>query len=155
MMKKEYFEYNSMMKDKIEKRLKEVDVDNLYIDKKINERFESLNDNNKDFKKYLIETSNQRINQIKSELSEEYKSLLKKISQSLDSKITILTKDETEKKKNDDIAAEGRIQGYIIEAEKRIKKNLEERIDKTQCCLDYFMLFLLIFLSVFMYFLIF
>lgn len=132
MMKKEYFEYNSMMKDKIEKRLKEVDVDNLYIDKKINERFESLNDNNKDFKKYLIETSNQRINQIKSELSEEYKSLLKKISQSLDSKITILTKDETEKKKNDDIAAEGRIQGYIIEAEKRIKKNLEERIDKIQ-----------------------
>ena len=132
MMKKEYFEYNSMMKDKIEKRLKEVDVDNLYIDKKINERFESLNDNNKDFKKYLIETSNQRINQIKSELSEEYKSLLKKISESLDSKITILTKDETEKKKNDEIAAEGRIQGYIIEAEKRIKKNLEERIDKIQ-----------------------
>ena len=132
MMKKEYFEYDSMMKDKIEKRLKEVDVDNLYIDKKINERFESLNDNNKDFKKYLIETSNQRINQIKSELSEEYKSLLKKISQSLDSKITILTKDETEKKKNDEIAAEGRIQGYIIEAEKRIKKNLEERIDKIQ-----------------------
>ena len=117
------------MKDKIEKRLKEVDVDNLYIDKKINERFESLNDNNKDFKKYLIETSNQRINQIKSELSEEYKSLLKKISESLDSKITILTKDETEKKKNDEIAAEGRIQGYIIEAEKRIKK-IQQNVER-------------------------
>ena len=132
MMKKEYFEYNSMMKDKIEKRLKEVDVDNLYIDKKINERFESLNDNNKDFKKYVTEASNQRINEVKTELSEEYKSLLKKISESLDLKLNILKKDENEKKKNEEIAAEGRIQGYIIEAEKRIKKNLEERIDKIQ-----------------------
>ena len=132
MMKKEYFEYNTMMKDKIEKKLKEIDIDNIYIDKKINERFESVKDDNKDFKKYVTEASNQRINEVKTELSDEYKSLLKKISESLDLKLNILKKDENEKKKNEDIAAEGRIQGYIIEAEKRIKKNLEERIDKIQ-----------------------
>ena len=132
MMKKEYFEYNTMMKDKIEKKLKEIDIDNIYIDKKINERFESVKDDNKDFKKYVTEASNQRINEVKTELSEEYKSLLKKISESLDLKLNILKKDENEKKKNEEIAAEGRIQGYIIEAEKRIKKNLEERIDKIQ-----------------------
>ena len=132
MMKKEYFEYNTMMKDKIEKKLKEIDIDNIYIDKKINERFESVKDDNKDFKKYVTEASNQRINEVKTELSDEYKSLLKKISESLDLKLNILKKDENEKKKNEEIAAEGRIQGYIIEAEKRIKKNLEERIDKIQ-----------------------
>ena len=132
MMKKEYFEYNTMMKDKIEKKLKEIDIDNIYIDKKINERFESVKDDNKDFKKYVTEASNQRINEVKTELSEEYKSLLKKISESLDLKLNILKKYENEKKKNEEIAAEGRIQGYIIEAEKRIKKNLEERIDKIQ-----------------------
>ena len=132
MMKKEYFEYNTMMKDNIENKLKDIDIDNIYIDKKINERFESVKDDNKDFKKYVTEASNQRINEVKTELSEEYKSLLKKISESLDLKLNILKKDENEKKKNEEIAAEGRIQGYIIEAEKRIKKNLEERIDKIQ-----------------------
>ena len=122
MMKKEYFEYNTMMKDKIEKKLKEIDIDNIYIDKKINERFESVKDDNKDFKKYVTEASNQRINEVKTELSEEYKSLLKKISESLDLKLNILKKDENEKKKNEEIAAEGRIQGYIIEAEKELRK---------------------------------
>lgn len=132
MMKKEYFENNEMMKDKIEKKLKEMDFDNLYIDKKISENFEKIKDDHKDFKQFITEFSNQRISDVKLDLSNEYKELLKKLSDSLDNKVTILRNDEIEKKRIDDISAEGRIQGYIIEAEKRIKKNLEERIDKIQ-----------------------
>lgn len=132
MMKKEYFENNEMMKDKIEKKLKEMDFDNLYIDKKISENFEKIKEDHKDFKQFITEFSNQRISDVKLDLSNEYKELLKKLSDSLDNKVTILRNDGIEKKRIDDISAEGRIQGYIIEAEKRIKKNLEERIDKIQ-----------------------
>ena len=132
MMKKEYFEYNEMMKDKIEKKLKEVDVDTLYIDKKISENMDKLKDDQKDFKQYLVENTNQRINEVKNDLSNEYKELLKKLSDSLENKVTVIKKDEAEKKRIEDISAEGRIQGYIIEAERRIKKNLEDRIDKIQ-----------------------
>jgi hypothetical protein len=131
-MKKEYFEYNEMMKDKIEKKLKEVDVDTLYIDKKISENMDKLKDDQKDFKQYLVENTNQRINEVKNDLSNEYKELLKKLSDSLENKVTVIKKDEAEKKRIEDISAEGRIQGYIIEAERRIKKNLEDRIDKIQ-----------------------
>ena len=132
MMKKEYFEYNEMMKDKIEKKLKEVDVDTLYINKKISENMDKLKDDQKDFKQYLVENTNQRINEVKNDLSNEYKELLKKLSDSLENKVTVIKKDEAEKKRIEDISAEGRIQGYIIEAERRIKKNLEDRIDKIQ-----------------------
>ena len=132
MMKKEYFEINELMKEKIEKKLKELDVDSLYIDKKISENFEKIKDDQKDFKQFITELSNQRISEVKIDLSNEYKELLKKMSDSLDNKVTVMKNDEIEKKRIDDISAEGRIQGYIIEAEKRIKKNLEERIDKIQ-----------------------
>jgi hypothetical protein len=132
MMKKEHFEDNEMMKEKIQKRLKEIDVDSLYIDKKISENFEKIKDDQKDFKQFITELSNQRISEVKIDLSNEYKELLKKLSDSLDNKVTVMKNDEIEKKRIDDISAEGRIQGYIIEAEKRIKKNLEERIDKIQ-----------------------
>jgi hypothetical protein len=132
MMKKEYFESNELMKEKIEKKLKELDVDSLYIDKKISENFEKIKDDQKDFKQFITELSNQRISEVKIDLSNEYKELLKKMSDSLDNKVTVMKNDEIEKKRIDDISAEGRIQGYIIEAEKRIKKNLEERIDKIQ-----------------------
>ena len=106
--------------------------DNLYVDKKIDEHFVSVKNDNSDFKKFLIETSNQRINGVKETLSEEYNNLFKKLSDSLDSKMNIIKKDDVESKSNNDIAAEGRVQGYIIEAEKRIKKNIEERVDKIQ-----------------------
>jgi 3-methyladenine DNA glycosylase AlkC len=132
MMKKEYFEYNEMMKEKIEKKLKEIDIDSLYIDKKINERFDNVKDDHSDFKANIVENTNQRIEEMKAELSSEYKDLFKKLSESLESKITIMKKDDNEKKRLNDISAEGRVQGYIIESEKRIKKNLEERIDKIQ-----------------------
>lgn len=132
MMKKEYFEYNEMMKDKIEKKLKEVDVDTLYIDKKISENMDKIKDDQKDFKQFLVENTNQRISEVKNDLSNEYKDLLKKLSDSLENKVTVMKKDEAEKKRIEDISAEGRIQGYIIEAERRIKKNLEDRIDKIQ-----------------------
>jgi len=132
MMKKEYFEYNEMMKEKIEKKLKEVDVDNLYIDRKINERYENIRDEFSDFKQNINENTNQRILEIKGDLSSEYKDTFKKLSESLDNKIVVMRKDDNEKKKLADIAAEGRVQGYIIESEKRVKKNLEERIDKIQ-----------------------
>ena len=132
MMKKEYFEYNEMMKEKIEKKIKEIDFDNLYIDKKVSEQFEKIKDDHKDFKQYITEFSNQRINEVKTDLSNEHKDLLKKMSDALENKMTVMKKDELEKKKIDDISAEGRIQGYIIEAEKRIKNNLEDRIDKIQ-----------------------
>lgn len=132
MMKKEYFEYNEMMKEKIEKKLKEVDVDNLYIDKKINERFDNLKDDQSDFKALVLEKNNERIEEMKKEFTDEYSELFKKLSESIENKLNIMKKDEAEKKRLSDIAGEGRLQGYIIESEKRIKKNLEERIDKLQ-----------------------
>lgn len=132
MLKKEYFEFNIMVSEKLEKKIKELSFDNLYVDKKIDEHFVSVKNDNSDFKKFLIETSNQRINGVKETLSEEYNNLFKKLSDSLDSKMNIIKKDDVESKSNNDIAAEGRVQGYIIEAEKRIKKNIEERVDKIQ-----------------------
>ena len=132
MMKKEYFQYNEMMKEKIDQKLKEMDVDSLYIDKKINERFDTLREDQSDFKAFVLGNSNQRMEELKKDLSNEYKGLLRNLSDSLDNKINVMKKDDSEYKRVNDIAAEGRTQGYIIEAEKRIKKNLEERIDKIQ-----------------------
>ena len=132
MLKKEYFEFNIMVTEKLEKKMKELNFDNLYVDKKIDEHFVSVKNDNVDFKKFLIETSNFRINEVKERLSEEYNNLFKKLSDSLDSKMNIMKKDDVENKSKHDITAEGRVQGYIIEAEKRIKKNIEERVDKIQ-----------------------
>jgi len=131
-LKREIFEFKDLVENKLDKKIKEMSFDSLDIDKKIIEKYENIKNENNDFKKFFLESTNIRLSELKETITDDFSAQMKKLSNVFDDKIDLMKKDDKDSKIKNDIAAEGRIQGYIIESEKRIQKVLEERINNIQ-----------------------
>jgi hypothetical protein len=107
-------------------------VDILILERKIDDKILKAKEEIYDFEKKVVEMLKTNLDGVKNNLDEDYRSLVNTISDKLEMKMKVLEKEIFDKKKEDDVIIEGRIQEYIVESEERIKKIYEQRISKIQ-----------------------
>lgn len=111
-------------------------VDLLILERKIDDKIFKAKEEINGFEKKVVEMLKANVDGVKNNLDEDYRSLVHTISDKLDLKIKVLEKEIFERKNEDDIIIEGRIQEYIVESEERIKKLYEQRVSKIQADLE-------------------
>jgi hypothetical protein len=131
--------FNNLLSEintKIERKLKDIDVEDINFDSKINEKFGKVREENEDFKKKLLIMVNNYIDDANVKSNFKQEGFIEDISNKLDNKIEYLKKELHEEFKDDFTIREGNLQKGIFQTEEKLYKTIEDRIVSMQLQID-------------------
>lgn len=132
-------QFNSLISEinlKIERKIKDLDLEEINFDSKLNEKFSSFKDDNEEHKKKLILLINNHIDEAKKTSNSNQQELINNLSDKLDLKIENLKDDIENKMKNELIIREGVLHKSIIQTEEKLFNILEMKINPIQDQID-------------------
>ena len=114
--------------DNYNKKVRELELDGILIEKRLNDKLSDLQIEMKEYEKKLILLINTNIDTFISKVNDDQQNLIEQISKNVEKKIELLNKDIEKKRLDENSILDGRLQGYILESETRINKNIELRL---------------------------
>ena len=118
----------SEINSKIERKIKEIDLEEINFDSKLNERFSTFKEDNGEYKKKLILLINNHIDEAKKISNTINLNLIETISDKLELKIKSLKEDIESNMKNELIIREGILHKSIIQTEEKLFDIIEMKI---------------------------
>lgn len=121
---------------KIERKLKDIDLEDINFDSKINERFGRVKEENEEYKKKLILIVNNYIDDANEKFNFKQEHLIEDISNKVENKIEYLKKELQDDFKDDFTIKEGNLHKSIFQNEEKLYKLIEEKIVTIQNQID-------------------
>lgn len=121
---------------KVERKLKDLDLEDINFDSKLNEKFSTFKQDIEEYKKKIILLLNNHIETAKNNSNLNQQNLIESISDKLELKIKSLKDDIENKVQNELIIREGNLHKGIIQAEEKLFKILDLKIIPLQNRLD-------------------
>lgn len=128
-------QFNNLLNEinmKIERKLKDIDLEDINFDTKLNEKFSSFKEDNDEYKKKLILLINNHIDDSKKASNSNQSNMIEIISDKMDLKINYLKDDIENKLKDELIIKEGELHKSIIQTEEKLLNHLEMKINPLQ-----------------------
>ncbi len=125
-------QYNTLISEintKIERKIKDLDLEEINFDSKLNEKFSSFKEDSEEYKKKLILLMNNHIDEAKKNSNSNQLNLIEIISNNLDLKIQNFKEDIQNKIKDELIIREGELYKSIIQTEEKLFNFLELKIN--------------------------
>jgi len=124
-------QFNSLISDvntKIERKLKDIDLEDINFDLKLNEKFNIIKEDNDEYKKKLIILINKNIDEAKQNNVFNQKNLIDTISNKMEFKIQNIKMEIENIMKEDLIIREGNLHKGIIQTEDKLFKFIDSKI---------------------------
>jgi len=125
-------QYNTLISEintKIERKIKDLDLEEINFDSKLNEKFSSFKEDSEEYKKKLILLMNNHIDEAKKNSNSNQLNLIEIISNNLDLKIQNFKEDIQNKIKDELIIREGELYKSIIQTEEKLFNFIELKIN--------------------------
>ena len=132
-------QFNNLISEinlKIERKIKQIDLEEINFDSKLNEKFSNYKEDNDEYRKKLILLINNNIHELKNNMSKDSKDMVDNISNKLDIKINYLKEDLENQFKNDGLVNEGNMHKSIYQVEEKLFKIIESKINPLQNQID-------------------